>query len=104
MVLDSLPDKERTLDHAFMESLDLEILSNVPGCPLGYFNESDDLMAHLLPLFAIGSEFPTQLVAFLNKLFQLGIHPGDLFFADRLDGDGLCLGPIMVVTEGHHTF
>ena len=61
-------------------------------------------MAHLLPLFAIGSDLHAQLIAFLNKLFQLGIHPGDLFFADRLDGDGLCLGPIIVVTEGHHTF
>ena len=49
---------------------------SVPGCPLGFLFESDDLTARLQSLFAIVSEIPTQLTAFLNKLFQLGIHSG----------------------------
>ena len=61
----------------------------VPGCPLGLFCESGDLAVRHQPLFSIGSEIHAQLIAFLNKLFQLGIHPGDLSFADRHDGDGL---------------
>ena len=39
----------------------------------------------------IGFEIPAQLIAFMNKLFQLGIHPRDISFADHLNGDGLCL-------------
>ena len=66
---------------------------SVAVCPLGFFRESGDLVILLQPLFAIGSEVPEQFIAFLDKLFQLGIHPGDLSFADRLDGEGLCLCP-----------
>ena len=62
---------------------------SAPGCPLGFFCESVDLVVRLQPLFAIGSAIPAQLIAFLNKLFQLGIHSGDISFADRLVGDGL---------------
>ena len=61
---------------------------SVRGCPLRFYSESGDHAVCLQPLFAIGSEIPAQLIAFLNKLFQLGIHSGDLSFADRLDGDG----------------
>ena len=39
---------------------------------------------------------------FLNKLFQLDIHPGHLSFADRLNGDGL--SHYWQVTEGLQTF
>ena len=61
----------------------------MPGCQFGFCYESGDLAVRLQPQFTIGSEIPTQLIAFLNKLFQLGIHPGDLSFADRLVGDCL---------------
>ena len=49
---------------------------SVPGCPLGFLCEPDDLAVRLQPLVAIGSEIPAQLIAFLNNLFQMGIHPG----------------------------
>ena len=62
---------------------------SVPGCPLGFFCDSGDLAVRHQPLFTIESEMPEQLIVFLNKLFQLGIHPGDLSFADRLDGKNL---------------
>ena len=61
----------------------------MPGCSLGFFCEYGDLAVRNKPLFSIGSEIPAQLIAFLNKLFWLGINPGDLSIADRLDGDGL---------------
>ena len=48
---------------------------SVPGSPLGFICESVDLAVRLQPLFAIGAEIPAQLIAFLNNLFQLGIHP-----------------------------
>ena len=60
----------------------------VPGCPLGFLCESGDLTVRLQPLLAIGSDIPAQLSVFLKKQFQMGIHPGDLSFADRLDGEG----------------
>ena len=60
----------------------------MPGCPIGLFCESGDFAVRLQPMFAIGSEIHAQLIAFHNKLFQLGIHPGDLF-AFCLDGDAL---------------
>ena len=60
---------------------------SVPGYPIGFFYESGDLAVRLQPLFAIGSEIPAQLIAFMNKLSKLGIDPEDLSFADRLDGD-----------------
>ena len=66
----------------------------MPGCPFLFLCESGDLAVRLQPLFAIGSEIPAQLIAFLNKLLQLGIHPVDLPLADILDGDGLRLCPI----------
>ena len=56
----------------------------MPGCPLGFFCESGDLAVRLQPLFVIVYEISAQLIAFLNKLFQLGIHPGDLSFGDGL--------------------
>ena len=59
---------------------------------LGFFCESDDLTVRLQSLFAICSEIPVQFIAFLNKLFQLDIHPVDLSFVDSFDGDGLSLG------------
>ena len=57
---------------------------SVPGCPLGFFCVSGDLEVRLQSLFAIGSEIPAQLIAFLNKLFHLGIHPRDLFLRAAL--------------------
>ena len=62
---------------------------SVPVCPLGFFCKFDDIALRHQPLFAIDSEISAQLIAFLNKLFWLGIHPGDLSLADCLDGDGL---------------
>ena len=62
---------------------------SVPGCPHGFLCESGDLAVHIQLLLTIGSEIPAQLIAFQNKSFQLGIHPGYLSFADHLDGDGL---------------
>ena len=58
-------------------------------CPLEYYCECGDLAVRLLPLSAIGSKILAQLILFMNKLLQLGILPGNLSFADRLDGDGL---------------
>ena len=52
---------------------------SLPGCQFGLYCEFDDLAVRLQPLFAIGSEIPAQLTAFLNKLFQLGIHPGNFY-------------------------
>ena len=49
---------------------------SVPGCPLGFFCESGDPAVRLHPKFAIGREIAAQFMTFLNKLFQLGIHPG----------------------------
>ena len=72
---------------------------SVPSRPLGFFCESGDLAVCLQPLFAIGSEIPAQLSAFLSKLFQLGIHPGDLSLTDRLYEDDLRLGPFYDVTN-----
>ena len=62
---------------------------SVPGCPLGFLCESGDLEVRLQPLLTIGSEIPTQHIAFQNKLFQLDIHPEDLSLADRLSENGL---------------
>ena len=76
----------------------------MPGCLLGFFCESDDLTVRLRPLFAICSEIPVQFIAFLNKLFQLDIHPVDLSFVDSFDGDGLSLGAFNEVTEGLQIF
>ena len=45
---------------------------------------SGDLAVRLQTLFMIGSEIPAQVIAFLNKLFQLDIHPGDLFLRAAL--------------------
>ena len=67
---------------------------SVSGCPLGLFYESGYLAVHLQPLFTIGFEIAAQLSAFLKKLFHLGIHPGDLSFADHLGADSLCLGSV----------
>ena len=61
---------------------------SVPGCPLGFFCESGDHEVRFQAMLAIDSEIPAKLIAFLNKLFQFGIHPGVLSFVDRLDGDG----------------
>ena len=77
---------------------------SVPGCPLGFLSESGDLALRRQPLFADGSEIPAQLIVFLSKLFQLGIHPGNLSFAYRLDGDGLCLDHFFEATEDLQTF
>ena len=44
----------------------------VQGCPLGFLSESGYLVVRLLPHFAIGSESPAQLIAFVNKLFFCG--------------------------------
>ena len=62
---------------------------SVPGCPHEFFCESGDFVIHHKPLFEIVSVIPAKLIAFLNKQFQLGIHLGELSFADRLYGDGL---------------
>ena len=65
---------------------------SVPPSMLGFFCESGDLAVRLRQLFAIDYKIPSQLIAFLNKLFQLGNHPDNLSIADSLNGDGLCLG------------
>ena len=77
---------------------------SVPVCPFGFFCESGDLAVHLQPLIAIGSEIPAQLIAFMNKLFQLCIHPGDQSFANHFDEDGLYLDLFGEITEGLKTF
>ena len=74
------------------------------GITLEFFGESGDLAVRLQPAIAIGSEIPAQLIEFLNKLPQFGIHPWNHSFADRLVGDGLCLGPFEKVTEGLQMF
>ena len=56
---------------------------------MDYSCESGDFVARLQPLFTIGSEISAQLIVFLNRLFQLDIHPGNFSFTDRLGGDGL---------------
>ena len=61
---------------------------SVPGCPLGFFCKSGDLMVRFQPLFAIGSEIHAKLIALLKKLFQFGIHPKDFLSVDRFDGAG----------------
>ena len=40
---------------------------------------SVNLVVRLQPLFAIGSEICAQLIAFLDELIWMGVHPGDLF-------------------------
>ena len=62
----------------------------MPGCPLEFSCESGDLAVRLQSLFAIGSEISAQIIALMKKLFQLGIHPGDLSFADRLEKASVC--------------
>ena len=62
---------------------------SVSGYPLEFFRVTGDLAVRLQPLFAIAYEIPAKHIAFMNRLFQLSLHPGDLTFADRLDGDGL---------------
>ena len=64
----------------------------VTGCPLRFFCEYGDLVVYPQPLFAIGCEIPVQHIAFMTKLFQLGIHPGDLSFVEHFDGYSLCFG------------
>ena len=92
VVRDSFPDKERTVDHACLTSLDLEVLSKCL-CQVASLDSSVSLvnMRFISNHFAIGSEIHAQLIAFVKKLFQLGIHPGDLSFVYHLDGDGFCL-------------
>ena len=63
----------------------------MPSCPLGFLCESGDLAVRLQLLHAIELEVPAQVNAFLNKLFYLVIHPGDLTFVDRLVGGGTAL-------------
>ena len=94
VVQDSFPDKEHTVDDACLASLYLEIPSKCL-CQVACVDSSvsGDILVNLQPLLVIGSEIPAQLIAFMNKLFQLRIHPGYLSFVDYLDGDSLCLIP-----------
>ena len=73
---------------------DNHIQVSVTDFPLGFVSECGNLVCEcgnlaVQPLFAIGSAIPAQLIAFLKKLFQLGVHPEHLSFSDRLDGEDL---------------
>ena len=72
--------------------------------PLAFPCQSCDLEVCSQTLFLIGSEIPAQLIVSLCALFQLSIIPRDLSFADRRNGDGLCLGPSWKAIEGLQTF
>ena len=92
VVRESLPDKERSVDHAIYR-FGNAIQLCVPVCPFGFICESGDLAVRLQPQLAIGSEISAQLIWSLDKPLQFAIHPSDLNFADRLVGQGLCQGP-----------
>ena len=66
--------------------------SDIPVRLQPLFVIGSDLTVCPQPLFVIGSDIPAQLIAFLNRLFQLGTHPWDLTFVDSLDGDAFLIG------------
>ena len=57
-----------------------------PGFLIRFFCESGDVAVRIQPLFAIGSMIPAQRFGFLNTLFQLSIHPGDISLQSFLIG------------------